>query len=270
MESSFNVTSQSNIFRQTLLVVTFITLLFTASSVFSQEFYFSGSVGLNDPSDSSSSGRFVSDFVSGQVSGFDSPVTFASGAPFGWETDFSDGETYSFAVGYKFSSFRIELAHQSSSSNVSSQSDVNFAGTDVTSLDAGFLITGNTNDFGINVGQYLSSGGRMDTTTVMLNGYYDFDFGGDLNPYVGVGIGNAEEDVVFSTVDGNLLRDKENGFAWQLIGGLEYQATPRVSVFGQYRYFQADDPSFGLKLLPGSVDVENQFQAFEIGLRFSF
>jgi opacity protein-like surface antigen len=85
-----------------------------------------------------------------------------------------------------------------------------------------------------------------------------------------VGIGNAEESVLFRTRNGNLTRDKDNGFAWQVIAGLEYQALPNVALFGQYRYFQAEDPELGLKLLPGSINVENQFDAFELGLRFSF
>lgn len=270
MESSNKVISQQQTHRSILLAATMASSLLIGAPALAQDFYVSGSVGINDLQNSNSSGNFVSNFVSGQVSGFASPVTFATGTPFSWETDFSDGETYSLAIGYTYEQFRFELAHHRSSNDVTGQSDVIFGGSNLTAVDAGILSTGNMTDTGIGTGVFLSGGGTMDTTTVMLNAYYDFDFGGDLNPYLGVGIGNAEEDVVFRTLNGNLLRDKDNGFAWQLIGGVEYQATPTVSFFGQYRYFRAEDPSLGLKLLPGAVDVENQFQAFEVGLKFSF
>lgn len=270
MESSKKVISQQKTYRGILLAAAITSTLLTSPVTLAQDFYVSGSVGINDLQNSNSSGNFVNNFVTGQVTGFTSPLTFATGTPFSWETDFSDGETYSLAIGYTYEQFRFELAHHRSSNNVSGQSDVIFGGTDLSSVDAGVLTTGNMNDTGVTTSAFLSGGGRMDTTTVMLNAYYDFDLGGDLNPYVGVGIGNAEEDVLFTTASGNLLRDKDNGFAWQLIGGLEYQATPTVSFFGQYRYFRANDPTLGLKLLPGAVDVENQFQAFEVGLRFSF
>lgn len=269
MKSSSKVISGKNNLKS---VVTALVLAssFVAGPLLAQDFYVSGIVGINDPQNSNTSGTFVNNFVSGQVTGFTSPVTFATGSPFSWETDFGDGETYSLAAGYKYNSYRIELALQRSSNSVTGQSNVAFGSTNLTAIDAGVLTTGNIGDTGINTGLFLSEGGRMETTTVMLNAYYDFDFGGDLNPYVGVGIGNAEESVLFRTRGGNLTRDEDNGFAWQLIGGLEYQALPNVSLFGQYRYFQAEDPELGLKLLPGSINVENQFQAFEIGLRFSF
>ncbi|MFK7862585.1 MAG: outer membrane protein [Pseudohongiellaceae bacterium] len=270
MESSNKVISKHQNRRSIFIATSLATSLFFGSTALAQDFYVSGSVGINDQQNSNSSGNFVNNFTTGQVTGFTSPVSFASGTPFSWETDFSDGETYSIAFGYTYNQFRFELAHHRSSNNVSGQSDLTVGATDLSSVDAGVLLTGNTNDIGVSSDLFLSGGGRMDTTTVMLNAYYDFDFGGDLNPYVGVGIGNAEEDVLFTTQSGNLLRDKDNGFAWQLIGGVEYQATPTVSFFGQYRYFRANDPTLGLKLLPGSVDVENQFQAFEVGLRYSF
>ena len=235
-----------------------------------EDFYIAGTVGINDPQNSNSAGNFVNNFVSGQGTVFNSPVTFAAGSPFSWETDFADGETYFLAAGYKYKSYRVELALQRSSNTVTSQSDMVLSSTNLTSIDAGVLITGNVGDTGVNTGLFLSEGGRMETTAVMLNAYYDFDFGGDINPYVGVGIGNAEENVLFRTRGGNLTRDKDNGFAWQLIGGLEYQALPNAVLFGQYRYFRAEDSELGLKILSGSINVENQFQAFEVGLRFSF
>jgi opacity protein-like surface antigen len=269
MKSSNIVISGKNNVKSVLTVFIFASS-FIAGPLLAEDFYISGTVGINDPQNSNSSGNFVNSFVSGQVTGFNSPATFAAGSPFSWETDFADGETYSLAAGYKYKSYRVELALQRSSNTVTSQSDVLFGSTNLTFIDAGVLTTGNVGNTGVNTGLFLSEGGRMETTTVMLNAYYDFDFGGDVNPYVGVGIGNAEENVLFRTRGGNLTRDKDNGFAWQLIGGLEYQALSNVALFGQYRYFRAEDPELGLKTLPGSINVENQFQAFEVGLRFSF
>lgn len=269
MESSNKMISRQNGFKSAVTALV-LASFFSAGTLLAQDFYISGIAGINDPQNSNSSGTFVNNFVSGQVTGFTSPVTFATGSRFSWETDFADGETYSLAAGYKYKSYRVELALQRATNSVTSQSDVVFGSTNLTFIDAGVLTTGNVGDIGVDTGLFLSQGGSMETTTVMLNAYYDFDFGGDLNPYVGVGIGNAEESVLFRAAGGNLTRDKDNGFAWQLIGGLEYQALPNVSLFGQYRYFQAEDPELGLKMIPGSVNVENQFQAFEVGLKFSF
>lgn len=249
---------------------TALGFVFVAGTTSAQDFYVSGSVGLNNPQASTNQGRLLSGFTTGTVTGFTPPVTFPVGDALSWTTGFTDGETYALAVGYDYKPFRIELALNKVSNKVGNQANLSIGGRNLSAVDAGVLRSDVTQNLGIDTLSFLSGGGNMDSTSLMLNLYYDFDFGGDLNPFVAVGIGNAEEEVVFDALDRGFIRDKDNGFAWQLIGGFEYEVDHNVSFFGQYRWFQAQDPRFGLKILPASLDVENQFQAVEIGLRFTF
>ncbi len=236
-----------------------------ASTAFAQDFYIAGAAGLNNPQDSTNSGQLRSSFTTQSVPGFASSQ-LAAGTPFSWSTDFSDGETYSLAFGYSFELFRVELAMHRTSNKVDKHSEFSLANIDISRANVGILGTG----FSGSSVEGFTTDGRMESTSVMLNAYYDFDWEGDIDPYVGIGIGNAEEEVVFSSLNGNFLKGKENDLAWQLIAGFQYQVDNSVSFFGQYRYFQASDPDFNTSLFPGTVGVEHQFQAFEFGLRFSF
>ena len=240
--------------------------LISATGAAAQDFYVSGTVGLNNPQDSNNAGQLNTGFTTQAVPGFTS-MSLPAGAPFSWNTDFSDGETYSVAFGYNLDLFRVELALQRSSNKVDTHTGFTLGNMDVSRADVAILGTGLS---GSSVEGFVSSSGRMESTSVMLNAYYDFDWKGDLDPYIGVGIGNAEEEVVYSSANGSVINGQENDFAWQLIAGFQYQVDSSVSFFGQYRYFHADDPDFRTTLFPGTVGIENQFQAIEFGLRFSF
>ncbi len=263
--------SKSSVSKQTRHQITaasalLITGLLSVSGAAAQDFYISGTVGLNNPQDSSNSGRLNTAFTTPAVPGFSS-MALAAGTPFSWNTDFSNGETYAVAFGYNYDPFRVELALQRASNNVDKHSNFTLNGMDISAANVGILGTGVT---GTTVEGYISPDGRMESTSVMLNVYYDFDWEGDIDPYVGIGIGNAEEEVVFSSATGSIVDGQENDFAWQLIAGFQYQVDDSVSFFGQYRYFNASDPDFRTTFFPGTVGVENQYQAVEFGLRFSF
>jgi opacity protein-like surface antigen len=266
MGSSINRFSKQTRHQITALSALLITGVFSVSGAAAQDFYISGTLGLNNPQDSSNSGRLNAPFTTPAVPGFSS-MGLAEGTPFSWNTDFSNGETYAVAFGYNYDPFRVELALQRSSSNVDKHSNFNLANMDISAANAGILGAGVT---GTSVEGFISPDGRMESTSVMLNVYYDFDWQGDIDPYVGIGIGNAEEEVVFSSANGGIVNGQENDFAWQLIAGFQYQVDNSVSFFGQYRYFNANDPDFRTTLFPGTVGVENQYQAIEFGLRFSF
>ena len=237
----------------------------SASTALGQDFYISGTVGLNNPQDSTNSGQLSSSFTTQSVPGF-AGSTLPAGSPFSLNTDFSNGETYSLAFGYSFELFRVELALQRTSNKVDKHTEFSLNNVDISRANVGILGTG----FSGSSVEGFTTDGRMESTSVMLNAYYDFDWEGDIDPYVGIGIGNAEEEVVFSSLSGNFINGQENDFAWQLIAGFQYRVDDAVSFFGQYRYFQASDPDFSTSLFPGAVGVEHQFQAFEFGLRFSF
>lgn len=85
-------------------------------------------------------------------------------------------------------------------------------------------------DFVISVGD----GGGLSSIALMGNGYFDFNFGGPITPYVGAGVGAA-------FIGGEL---NDTVFAYQGIAGLSLPVSERSAVGAEYRYFGAGDPTF--------------------------
>jgi opacity protein-like surface antigen len=244
---------------------------FASATTAAEGFYISGSIGLTNLDDSSNSGSFNSDFTTGEVTGVSPALTLPAGSALGWETTFANGNAYGLAFGYDYGSLRVEFSLDRNDSNVDTHRGVTAGGIDLSTIDAGVLLSGNSGDLGITTAGLVANGqGRVRTTSVMLNGYYDFDLGNSITPYIGLGVGNATTDVGFAPSGTLIAEDDDDGFAYQVILGAEYAATDAVSFFGNYRYFTADDATVGLSLAPASLDVENRFSVIEIGLRFSF
>jgi opacity protein-like surface antigen len=89
--------------------------------------------------------------------------------------------------------------------------------------------------------------GSSHVGSAMVNALYDFHIGTALTPYVGGGIGAGHEE--WNNVYGNpgVIPGAHMGstdFQWQLIGGLSFPLSNRVSLFTEYRYITLDDPSF--------------------------
>lgn len=85
------------------------------------------------------------------------------------------------------------------------------------------------------------------TFAVMANVWYDVDLGSKVKPYIGGGAGWAHSKFeaalltsagtsVYSTMHGS-----NDGFAWQLGVGFNYEAAPGVDVGLGYRYFRGPD-----------------------------
>jgi opacity protein-like surface antigen len=80
---------------------------------------------------------------------------------------------------------------------------------------------------------------------VMLNGFYDFDIGSAFRPYVGAGIGvannrvrNVRTEVAPAFGGGTVTENGGNktGFAWSLGAGIAYAINPRMVLDVGYRY----------------------------------
>jgi len=119
------------------------------------------------------------------------------------------------------------------------------------------------NDVGGLWGTYLSSGpidANFSTFAMMANVWYEHDMGWKVKPYVGGGVGWARThlDGAFITTAGstNTVFDvTDDGFAWQLGAGLNYEAAPGVDVGLGYRYF--DGPDVAPFFLGPRVNNEN-------------
>jgi len=253
----------------TLLALTSAATLSTAVSA--QELYLSGSIGLIDQSDSSNAGIFTSQFVTGAVTGVTPPLTIPAGSDVGWNTEFEQGDFFTAAFGAKLAGFRLELEHRESSSDVDTHRGVNAAGLDLSALDAGVLISGNSGDLGVSVADLVAAGGGyLDNNSLMVNGYYDFNLGGALTPYLGLGLGNSDSEVAFAPSGTSILRGSDDGFAYQLVAGVSFSLTQYLDIFLNYRYMDGEDFSVSASLLPASFEIENKSQSLDVGLRFSF
>ena len=245
--------------------------LLLASSASAQDYYVSGGLGLNFQDDLSNRGSFVSGFTTGQVTGVTPPLTLPAGAPVSWSTDFDDGMFYSLAVGRKFEAFRFEAEYSWSEADIDSHQGVNAGGIDLSAIDAGVLISGNVGNLGVSTAALVADGrGDIDTDTWMLNGYYDFDLGNGFTPYVGVGLGLSESELVFQPSGVAVLSDEDRVFAWQLMGGVSYAFSDTLSVYGNYRYRTADDMEFSASLLPARFNIDVEAQTVDIGIRYGF
>jgi len=104
-------------------------------------------------------------------------------------------------------------------------------------------------DFDTGVFDFASSGtiaANLSTFAVMANVWYEHDMGWKVRPYVGGGVGWARTKfdgaLLTSTGDTEDTWNRENdGFAWQLGIGFNYQAAPGVDVGLGYRYFSGPD-----------------------------
>jgi OmpA-OmpF porin, OOP family len=92
--------------------------------------------------------------------------------------------------------------------------------------------------------------------SIMLNGFFDFNRGGTLSPYVGLGAGYAKVNV-----EG---LDDEN-WAWQALAGVGVRLRERVTLDIGYRYFNVDE----LEAAP-IADAEYTHEAVTLGLRYQF
>ena len=105
---------------------------------------------------------------------------------------------------------------------------------------------------------------KVETQSVMLNGYYDFDTGTKLTPYVGAGIGYAKVKgtlYVSGVKDGSI---DDNNFAWQAGFGAGYALTDNVTFDAGYRYVDYGD------FTEDSVKVDTSAHELYAGLRYSF
>lgn len=106
---------------------------------------------------------------------------------------------------------------------------------------------------------------------LMVNGIYEFQSGSSgLTPHIGAGIGIAR----FSVIDAAPVGDPPTNaddtvFAYQLIAGVDYELSPTLTLFADYRLFGTANPQFK-DASANDVEVEYLNSAFLIGISSSF
>ncbi len=247
------------------------TFLFFSVPAFSQSFYISGSAGQNYQDDTSNNGTFTSAFTTGAVTGVTPPLNIPAGNPVTWKTDYDNGNVFNLAIGMSRDNYRFELEYSQTQFDVDSHQGVSVAGIELSTIDAGVLISGNAGDLGVSTAALVAAGqGELETSTLMLNAYYDYKTDSAFTPYVGIGIGTATTDLEFSPSGVGIISNDDNTFVYQLIIGASYAFSDNLGAFASYVYRDADEASLDASLLPARFDINNESSLLNAGLKFSF
>jgi OmpA-OmpF porin, OOP family len=162
------------------------------------------------------------------------------------EADLEEDWMQSLGLGYAFANgFRLEgeLGHRFNSI----EPDANFGGDDI----------------------HAWSG--------MLNGIYDFNHGGSIQPYIGVGVGAARLlNKAYTPLGNQQVNGEDTVFAYQGLIGIGFTLSPQATLDLGYRYFVANGGSYdGISTSPtvlagSSWDGDYTHQAVTLGLRWAF
>ncbi len=117
--------------------------------------------------------------------------------------------------------------------------------------------------------------GDVRALSFMFNVIKDFNSGGTVTPYVGIGAGMARLKADYFGTGGPgtlVVDDKAWEFAYQGIAGLAFQLTEGLALDVSYRYFETLDTKFDATLaaLPTVVDQEYNSHSLFAGLRWNF
>lgn len=104
----------------------------------------------------------------------------------------------------------------------------------------------------------------VDTYSLMLNGYYDFDIHSMASPYVMAGIGYAKNRVDFSITSSSNTASipleeyssSKNSLTWQLGVGVDMKAANNVKIGLGYRFRDAKSTQLNLKELDTSFKLK--------------
>jgi OmpA-OmpF porin, OOP family len=101
--------------------------------------------------------------------------------------------------------------------------------------------------------------GNVNVWTAMLNGLYDFNRDGRINPFVGAGVGLARVNLLAGSFDqvnaanpqlalsrasAVAVDDSDTGFAWQLIAGVGLKLSDQLTADLSYTYVNVADLNF--------------------------
>ena len=136
-------------------------------------------------------------------------------------------------------------------------------------------------DFGMGVtGVASDPHGNLQIADFMLNGFYDFNRAGKVQPYIGLGVGGARLNAKASNLNvgtaGNWaavngFNETDTTLAYQGLLGLGYKVSDRLTLDLGYKYFVADDLEFAGNPSDGT-DYDGTYtdHVATVGLRWAF
>lgn len=107
--------------------------------------------------------------------------------------------------------------------------------------------------------------GDLDTTALLLNGYYDFNIKGwKTQPYVTAGLGVARHsgDITDPGAFTQTVDDSATSFLWNVGTGLKYRVRDNFAWTAGYRYLDGSDFDFG------GTDIDYSSHEFRVGLEW--
>jgi len=246
-------------------------LMATASPALAQdyEWYAAGYFGVSTQDDSNNSGP-TGRFTTGNL-GDGTTLAVASGTPYGWQTEFDNGQALGAEIGVRYENgLRISGELSFTKSDVDTHSMVTLGGGDIGALDAAAL-AGSPDPLGVSIMDLVADGqGEITSTSFMMNAYYDFDTGGALTPYLGAGLGFSSIDVTYAPSGVGIIDDGETAFTYQLGAGVSYALSDTWDVYAEYKYRATDDIEAKNDLFPGTLDIENQQSLLVVGASYKF
>ncbi len=132
------------------------------------------------------------------------------------------------------------------------------------------------NDKVTTLGEPDGGRGDLELFTAMLNGYFDYDFGIGVIPFIGAGIGYGLLETSAETRGGLLkINDDESVFAYNVMVGATVPLSDVVDVVGGYRYLATTDAEFSGRIIdpnsrPQAFDSEYDTHELTFGLRVNF
>lgn len=114
-----------------------------------------------------------------------------------------------------------------------------------------------------NVDGIKTPGLEIETTALMINGYFNLLPDAQINPYISGGLGIADQEVILE-IAGSSISNDDTAFAYQVGGGLNYDINDNISLFTDYRYFQTADFEIS------TAELEYAAHELRAGVRYTF
>lgn len=113
--------------------------------------------------------------------------------------------------------------------------------------------------------------GKLDATSLMINGLYDIATGTDFVPYFGAGLGAARlrADNFGALPGGVTVGGNDTVFAYQGIAGLDYLIDSNVAIGASYRYFATRKAEIGTSA-GDKAKFPYRDHTLLVGMRWSF